>query len=368
VKLLQEELKEEARDAGLRYTSDEQAGFTRKRHGKTFTFHGEDGRKITDKAVLERVAHLAIPPAWEEVWICPSANGHIQATGRDARHRKQYIYHEKWRAQRDGTKFEHMRAFARALPKIRRRVAADLRRRELDYRKIIGTVVRLLETTVIRVGNDEYARENGSYGLTTMHNRHVRVRRGEIAFSFKGKSGKQHEVTLHDPRLAKIIRACQELPGQQLFSYVENGEVRHVGSSDVNDYLHEITGGNFTAKDFRTWIATVLAATAFRELEAVTSAVQAKKNIRMVIESVSKILGNTPTICRKSYVHPDIINAYIEGETLSSVSQRISDAVKPSLNRLRPTEAAVLALLQRRLKSVARRKDPWRVAKPVARR
>ncbi len=357
-------MKEEAQDAGLRYVSDDQPGLTRKHHGKSFTYHYPDGRKIADRATIKRVEGLVIPPAWDDVWICASANGHIQATGRDARHRKQYIYHPKWRVQRDETKFDHMRAFARALPKIRRRVAADLRRREMDYQKVIATVVRLLETTVIRVGNDEYARENGSYGLTTMRNRHVRVRSGNIAFSFKGKSGKQHEITLHDPRLARIVRSCQELPGQQLFSYVEDGAVRRVESSDVNDYLQKIAGSNFTAKDFRTWIATVLAATAFRELEAVTSATQAKKNIRMVIESVAKILGNTPTICRKSYVHPDIINAYVEGETLSAVSQRISNEVKPSLNRLRPTEAAVLALLQRRLKSVARRK----VSRPVARK
>jgi DNA topoisomerase-1 len=364
VQVLQE-LKEEAKDAGLRYTSDDQPGFSRRRHGKSFSFQKADGKRLSDRAALDRIKGLVIPPAWEEVWICSSANGHIQATGRDARHRKQYIYHEKWRTQRDETKFEHMRAFARALPKIRRRVAADLRRREPDYKKIIATVVRLLETSVIRVGNDEYARENGSYGLTTLRNRHVRVRKGEIAFSFKGKSGKQHEITLHDARLAKIIRTCQELPGQELFSYVEGDAVRHVESSDVNDYLREVTGSDFTAKDFRTWIATVLAATAFRELEAATSATQAKQNIKMVIESVAKILGNTPTICRKSYVHPDIINAYVEGDTLAAVSQRISDEVKPSLNRLRPTEAAVLTLLQRRLKSVAGKR---RVTKPVARR
>jgi DNA topoisomerase-1 len=369
VTLAQAEMREEAKDAGLRYTTDEQPGYSRKRHGDSFfTYCLPDGRKIKDRATLDRIKELVVPPAWEEVWICSSTNGHIQATGRDARKRKQYIYHPKWRDARDETKFEHMRAFARALPKIRRRVAADLRRKELDYRKIVATVVRLLEATVIRVGNDEYARENGSYGLTTMRNRHVKVHRSEIAFSFKGKSGKQHEITLEDKRLAKIVRACQELPGQQLFSYVENGDVRHIGSADVNEYLQEITGSDFTAKDFRTWIATVLAATAFRELEAVTSATQAKKNIRMVIESVSKILGNTPTICRKSYVHPDIINAYVEGDTLLAVSQQISNEVKPSLNRLKPIEAAVLSLLQRRLKKIAHKNGARHVSRPVAKR
>jgi DNA topoisomerase-1 len=217
----------------------------------------------------------------------------------------------------------------------------------------VATVVRLLETTMIRVGNDEYARENHSYGLTTMRNRHVEVKKADIVFTFRGKSGKDHEITLHDRRVARIIRACQEMPGQELFSYIEKGETKHLDSSDVNDYLKQITGSDFTAKDFRTWIGTVLAATAFREFETVTSERQAKKNIGMVVESVAKILGNTPAVCRRCYVHPDVINAYVEGETLDSVSQRISSRLKESLSRLRPAEAAVLALLQRRIRSAA---------------
>jgi DNA topoisomerase-1 len=285
------------------------------------------------------------------VWISTFANGHVQATGRDARKRKQYRYHPKWREQRDETKFEHMLAFARMLPKIRRKVATDIRRKEMCREKIVATVVRLLETTVIRVGNDEYARDNHSYGLTTMHNRHVEVTRSEIVFSFRGKSGKHHEITLHDPRVAKIIRACQEMPGQELFSYVAEEETKHIESTDVNDYLRQITGTDFTAKDFRTWIGTVLAAMAFQEFEAVTSESQAKKNIGTVIESVAKILGNTPTVCRKCYIHPDIIHAYLDGVTLDAVSQRISTNLKGSLRLLRPEEAAVLALLHRRLKS-----------------
>ena len=349
------ELVEEARDAGLRYTSDDQPGITRRRRKDSFTYHQPDGALVKDKETLGRIRSLAVPPAWEKVWISTHANGHVQATGRDDRGRKQYRYHSRWRQQRDESKFEHMLAFAHMLPKIRRKVAADLRRREMTREKIVATVVRLLETTVIRVGNDEYARENHSYGLTTMRNRHVEVQKADIIFSFRGKSGKHHEITLHDQRLAKIIRACQEMPGQELFSYLEEGETRHVGSADVNDYLRQITGRDFTAKDFRTWVGTVLAGTAFREFEAVTSAQQAKKNIGTVIESVAKVLGNTPAVCRKCYVHPDVINAYLEGETLDSVTQRISSKLNGSLSRLRPAEAAVLSLLQRRLKQRARK-------------
>ena len=353
---LQKDLIEAARDVGLRYTSDDGPGITRQKRGSSFIYKQPNGAQIRDREILGRIKSLVIPPAWEKVWISTAANGHVQATGRDARGRKQYKYHPKWREQRDESKFEHMLAFARLLPKIRRRVASDLRRKEMCREKIIATVVRLLETTVIRVGNDEYAKQNHSYGLTTMRNRHVKVKKADITFSFRGKSGKYHEITLHDQRLAKIVRACQEMPGQELFSYIEGGETRHIGSSQVNDYLREITGSNFTAKDFRTWVGTVLAATAFREFEEVTSQRQAKKNIGMVIESVAKILGNTPAICRKCYVHPDVINSYLEGETLDSVSQRISDDLKSSLSRLKPTEAAVLALLQKRLKTSARKR------------
>jgi DNA topoisomerase-1 len=345
------ELIAEAKDAGLRYTSDDKPGISRRRQGKAFAYFASDGKKVRDRETLARITSLAIPPAWEKVWICPLANGHVQATGRDARKRKQYRYHPRWRAQRDESKFTHMLAFAKMLPKIRRKVARDIRRKEMDREKIVATVVRLLETTMIRVGNDEYARENHSYGLTTMRNRHVEVKKAEIVFSFRGKSGKDHEITLHDKRVARIIRACQEMPGQELFSYLENGERRHIDSSDVNDYLRQITGSDFTAKDFRTWIGTVLAATAFREFETVTSERQAKKNIGMVVESVSKILGNTPAVCRKCYVHPDIINAYVEGVTLDTVSQRISNNLQGPSTRLKPMEAAVLALLQRRIRS-----------------
>jgi DNA topoisomerase-1 len=253
-----------------------------------------------------------------------------------------------------------MLKFAQALPAIRRRVQRDLGRPGLTREKILATVVRLLETTVIRVGNDEYARENHSYGLTTMRNRHVEVKRDDITFSFRGKSGKHHEIELHDARLARIIRRCQEMPGQELFSYIEAGEKRHIGSQDVNDYLHEITGRDFTAKDFRTWIGTLLAATAFQEFEAATSTQQARKNVNLVIESVSKVLGNTPAVCRKAYVHPEVILSYLDGQTIDTLQQRVSEKTSRPLKNMKSTESAVLVLLRRRLQ-VAAQKSPSRL-------
>jgi DNA topoisomerase-1 len=349
-------LVQEAREAGLRYTSDQTPGISRHVHGKSFTYMSASGSRIKDPTILARIKSLVIPPAWRDVWISPLENGHVQAIGHDARNRKQYRYHPRWREQRDESKFGHMLKFAKVLPRIRRRVERDLRRPGLPREKILATVVRLLETTVIRVGNDEYAKQNHSYGLTTMRNRHVEIARGgDIKFSFVGKSGRHHEIELHDTRLAKIIRRCQEMPGQILFSYLENGEARHIGSQDVNDYLREISGSDFTAKDFRTWIGTVLAAAAFKEFESVTSERQARKNVSMVIESVSKILGNTPAVCRKCYVHPEIIHSYFEGETIAALSQRISEDLKTSLHSLRPAEAAVLALLKRRLQAVSKK-------------
>lgn len=360
--VLTDPLVREAREAGLHYSSDEDAGFTRRRQGDHFAFFNTKGARIREDEAIQRIRKLAIPPAYRDVWICADAKGHLQATGRDDRGRKQYRYHPFWRQQRDETKFGHMLKFGKALPKIRRRVRRDLGRPGLPREKILATVVRLLETTVIRVGNDEYARENHSYGLTTMRNRHVEVKRGDITFSFRGKSGKHHQIELHDPRLAKIIRACQEMPGQVLFSWQEAGETRHIGSQDVNDYLREITGSDFTAKDFRTWIGTVLAATAFQEFKGVVSDRQARRNVNLVIESVAKILGNTPAVCRKAYVHPEIIQSYFEGETIEALRQRVSDDLRKSLTKLKPVEAAVLALLQRRLQAAARR-SPARLGK-----
>lgn len=338
------------REAGLRYVNDTRPGITRELRGKQFVFRTPDGKLIKDEATIARIRHLAIPPAYTKVWICPHPNGHIQATGRDARGRKQYRYHERWRAQRDENKFERMLGFARVLPSIRRRVARDLKRSGMPREKVLATVVRLLEVTLIRVGNDEYARTNNSYGLTTMRNRHVKVAHGDIQFRFRGKSGKHHEISVHDPQLAKIVRKCQDMPGQELFEYQEaGGLVRDVSSDDVNAYLRDITGQEFTAKDFRTWAGTVLAAIALKQFEGVAKGKQAKKNIVSAVEAVSQMLGNTPSVCRKCYIHPEILNSYLAGETIATIKQRISEKMETSLSKLKPEEAAVVVLLQSRL-------------------
>lgn len=338
-----------ARSAGLRYVSDDQPGFTRKRQGKAFHYFGADGKPLRDKEHLARIKSLAIPPAWTEVWICPSANGHLQATGRDARRRKQHRYHPRWREARDETKFTRLIAFARALPKIRKRIGEDLKLSGLPRRKVLATVVKLLEVSLIRVGNDEYARDNRSYGLTTMRDHHVDVSGARMRFNFRGKSGKSHTIDISDPHLAKIVKECQDLPGQEIFQYLDDDGTRQdVKSEHVNEYLREITGEDFTAKDFRTWAGTVLAAMALRELEKFDSQTQAKKNVLRAIEAVAERLGNTPAICRKSYVHPMLLDAYMEGALLQTVRQRAQEQWT-EIGKLRPEEAAVLALLQKRL-------------------
>jgi DNA topoisomerase-1 len=341
---------EAAKDAGLRYFNDDQPGIRRRRRGKNFVYLDRAGTVVRDDETLARINRLAIPPAWKEVWICPSSNGHLQATGRDARNRKQYRYHPRWREQRDQTKFERMISFAEALPVIRRRVQRDLALPGLPREKVLASVVRLLETTLIRVGNDEYARHNKSYGLTTMRDRHVTVRGHRIFFSFKGKSGKEHEIDIRDPQLARIVKRSQDLPGEELFAYQdEQGVVRDVTSQDVNDYLRDISGSDFTAKDFRTWSGTVLAATALREFEKATNQRQAKKNVVTAIEAVAKMLGNTPAVCRKCYVHPAILNAYLQGTTIAVLQQRMGRKLATSLRKLKPEEAAVLMLLREKL-------------------
>lgn len=341
----------ETKHARLRYSSDEKPGIRRKKSGQGFQFVGPHGRRITDGETLRRIKHLAIPPAWTDVWICPFESGHIQATGRDARGRKQYRYHERWREQRDDTKFARMVKFARVLPKIRGRVRHDLQRRGLPREKVLATIVRLLESTLIRVGNDEYARDNHSYGLTTMRNRHVAVRGEKLRFAFRGKSGKQHEISLYDRQLARIVKKCQEMPGQELFVYEdETGVVRDVCSQDVNEYLREITGEDFTAKDFRTWAGTVLAAIALREFETVTLQTQVKKNIVRAIEAVARLLGNTPSVCRKCYIHPEVLDSYLSGNTIATIQQRAAGKIRRGMAHLSSAESAVLVLLQRRLK------------------
>src|SRR5438105_7193001 len=289
------EVVECARSAGLRYVNASAPGVSRRRKGKrSFTYFDADGRAVADAIVTARIRSLAIPPAWEDVWVCPFANGHLQATGMDARGRKQYRYHPRFREVRDRNKFEHIIDFAQALPAIRRRVEADLAQPGLPKGKVLAAVVRLLEATLIRVGNEEYAKENHSYGLTTLLQRHVDVAGAHLHFHFRGKSGVRHDIDLDDARLAEIVRQCHELPGQELFHYLnEAGDWHDVHSGDVNGYLHEVAGEEFTAKDFRTWSGTVLAATALAGLAGFATKVQAKKNIAAAVESVAHKLGNT---------------------------------------------------------------------------
>jgi DNA topoisomerase-1 len=339
-----------AESAGLRYVSDEQPGIRRRKAGKGFTFVKPDGSKVTDEATLKRIKTLAVPPAWTDVWICPHANGHIQATGRDAKGRKQYRYHTRFREVRDGTKYEHMMAFAQALPAIRAKLKEHMALRGLPREKVLATVVNLLETTLIRIGNDDYVKQNKSYGLTTLRNKHVEVDGAALRFNFKGKSGKAWNLQVKDRRIAKIVRACQELPGQELFQYVdEDGVQRDVTSADVNAYLKEITGTDISAKDFRTWAGTVLAAMALKEFETFDSDAKAKKNVRAAIEHVASKLGNTPTICRKCYIHPEIMSSYVEGSLLLEVKKEVEAELRDDLAGLKPEEAAVLSLLEARL-------------------
>jgi DNA topoisomerase I len=341
---------ESARVARLRYVSDTRPGIRRKRAGKGFSYVGPDGAPIRDEDTLRRIKSLAIPPAWQKVWICAQPNGHLQATGRDAKGRKQYRYHPRWRATRDETKYQHLIAFGRALPHIRKRVEQDMRLPGLPREKVLATVVRLLETTLIRVGNQEYAKSNHSFGLTTLHDRHVHVEGGTLRFEFRGKSGLRHSVDVHDRRLARIVWRCRELPGYELFQYLDDvGQRQTIDSADVNDYLRAIGGEEFTAKDFRTWAGTMLAALALQEFETFDSQAQAKKNILGAIQKVAKQLGNTPSVCRKCYVHPAVIDAYLDGDMLGTLMQRTEQEPTGDLAKLSPEEAAVLALLQQRL-------------------
>ena len=341
---------EAAEEAGLRYVSDEEPGYARKRHGRKFVYFDTAGKEILDETRILRLNRLAIPPAYTDVWICPSPNGHLQATGRDARGRKQYRYHERWREERDENKYEKMVIFGQALPRIRRRLNRDLKRRGLPREKILATVIHLLERTFIRVGNEEYAKENKSFGLTTMRNRHVEVKGARVRFCFRGKSGQEHDIDTEDRRVARVIRQLQDLPGQKVFQYLdENGERHHVTSDDVNEYLHEITGEAFTAKDFRTWAGTVMAAMALQAQDPFENKSQAKKNVKDAITAVAKVLGNTPAVCRKCYVHPAVLESYLDGNLIAGLKKRTEEALAKSLGDLRSEEAAVLTFLQERL-------------------
>ena len=344
----------------LRHATDRDPGITRARAGHGFSYRGPDGRRIRDRETLARIRKLAIPPAWTEVWICPDPNGHLQATGRDARGRKQYRYHEKYRHRRDAAKYERLVAFARALPAIRERVDADLARPGLPRDKVLAAVVRLLELTLIRVGNDEYARLNRSFGLTTLKNRHAMVGTTRIRFRFRGKSGKQMEVGLRDRRLAAVVRRCRDLPGQELFQYVDDdGEIVDVRSDDVNEYLRDIAP-DITAKDFRTWAGTVLAYRALRALDAPATDGEARRNVVEAIRMTAGRLGNTPAVCRSAYVHPIVVDAYLDGRLRGALVEAAEDESSPPAGTTPDEERAVVRLIRQHL-----REDAGRVARAV---
>jgi DNA topoisomerase-1 len=347
-----------AKAAGLRHVADDGPGIRRCKSGNAFTYERPQGGLVRDPQTLGRIRALAIPPAWRDVWICPRDDGHLQATGRDARGRKQYRYHPRWREVRDDTKFGRMAAFAKALPRIRRRVGRDLALPGLPRAKVLATVVRLLETTLIRVGNEEYARENDSFGLTTLRVRQVRVRGARMQFRFRGKSGVRHEIELADPRLARIVRRMQDLPGEELVQYVDgSGETRRVESADVNGYLKELTGQDFTSKDFRTWAGTLLAARALCRMGRHVAASQAQRNIAQAIDAVARQLGNTKAVCRKCYVHPAIVDGYLEGKLPAAMDEKALVAfLRPA--RSRPAPRSLVPLLRRSLAARRLRGDP----------
>ena len=335
-----------ASEAGLHYVTDDRPGIRRQTHALGFRYIRPDGRPVRGAADLKRIRALAIPPAWRDVWICPDAKGHVQATGRDARGRKQYRYHPKWRTHRDGNKFDRLEEFAAILPRLRARVTADLAKPGLRRDTVLATVVQLLEKSLIRVGNDEYAKENKSFGLTTLRDTHVQVKGATVRFRFRGKSGKQHHVSVNDRRLARIIRQCRDLPGQELFQYLDDeGEIQDVNSSDVNDYLREMTGADFTAKDFRTWSGTVLAAIALREQSSAETMAAAKKNVVRAVEAVAGVLGNTPAVCRKSYIHPAVLDCYMDRSMDEKLTRTMPAAVKKIASKLRADEVAAFKLL-----------------------
>jgi DNA topoisomerase-1 len=339
-----------ARKVGLHYVSDAIPGIRREVAGKRFRYTDADGRAVRDRAALARIKSLVIPPAWTDVWICAAPNGHIQVTARDAKGRKQYRYHPLWRKVRDENKYEHLVSFGNALPLIRHQVEKDLALPGLPREKILAAILRLLETTMMRVGNEEYVRSNGSFGLTTLRNKHVRIDGARLEFRFRGKSGVEHFIELNDRRLARIVSRCRDLPGYELFQYLDDeGNRGSIDSEDVNEYLRKISGRDYTAKDFRTWAGTVLAALALREFEKFDSQAQAKKNLLRAIESVSEKLGNTPAICRKCYVHPAIMESYLDGSMLEALQHRAEKGLAQGVHDLDPEEAAVLALLQQRL-------------------
>jgi DNA topoisomerase I len=345
---------ESAKAAGLRYVSDSQPGIHRRRRGTGFQYLDADGKTLRDKDALGRIRSLVIPPAWQNVWVCTNPRGHLQVTGRDARGRKQSRYHPRWREVRDETKYERMTIFGAALPGIREQVQRDLSLSEMPRRKVLAAIVRLMEVALIRVGNEEYARENHSYGLTTMRNKHVQVEGATVSFKFQGKSGVRHTIDINDRRLARIIQRCQDIPGYELFQYIDgDGNHHSVESADVNEYLRAISEQDFTAKDFRTWAGTVLACTMLQEFEAFQSQTQAKKNVVQAIKDVAGRLGNTPAVCRKCYVHPAVLDTYFSGGLIKSVEKQVEEEAADSPYALRQEEVALLHLLKKQLAQAA---------------
>jgi DNA topoisomerase I len=337
---------EAAEEAGLVYASDFEPGIRRVRQGKGFAYRDPQGKPVTDPATLDRIRNLAIPPAWKDVWICTRPRGHLQATGRDARGRKQNRYHARWHKVRDANKFARLVGFARALPRIRRRVNRDLKQPGLTREKVVATIVRLLEMTFARIGNEEYVRQNGSFGLTTLRDRHVKIKGSTVRFVFKGKSGREIEVGVTNRRVARVVKRCEELPGQMLFQYIDaDGERRTVTSDDVNQYLRETSGEDYTAKDFRTWAATVLATCELRDAVRFESDTEAKHNVVTAIDNVARKLGHTRAVCRSSYIHPMVIDTYLDG-SLESVLSVVAGRTHPNL---KADEAAVVALLKQKL-------------------
>jgi DNA topoisomerase I len=341
------EHRQSAAHAGLRYVTDGANGITRKRVGTGWAYYLPNGKRVTSSEIRKRLNALAIPPAWTEVWICPDADGHIQATARDARGRKQYRYHAQYREARDQSKFRRMLEFSEVLPRVRERIERDLRADDLSRKQLLATLVRLLDKTLIRVGNDEYMRENRSYGLTTLRRRHVQVDGAMLRFSFRGKSGVEHSIAVNDPRLARIVQRCQDLPGQELFQYRDTaGKRQSVSSDDVNEYLRDLTGRDITAKDFRTWGGTMLAAVELRRMGPAASRREADRNIIAVVDAVAERLGNTRAVCRKYYVHPSLLHAYLMGRVVPTpLPMRRSRARRPGA-ALRRDEVLVLQFLQ----------------------
>jgi DNA topoisomerase-1 len=356
---------------GLRYSSAGEPGIARRGSAPRFRYVDAAGKPVKDAATLNRIRRLAIPPAWQDVWICADANGHLQVTGRDVRGRKQYRYHDDWRRGRDQTKFERLATFARSLPQIRAAVDRDLARAGLPREKVLAAMVSLLDRTFVRVGDERYRRENGSYGLTTLRTRHVQLAGDRIRIRFKGKAGKEHDLTLTDKRLARVLRRCLDLPGYELFQYVEDGEPRQVCATDVNDYLKAIAGADYTAKDFRTWGATMIAVDALDHAERPASQTAATRTVNDALRSAASVLGNTLAVCRKSYVHPGVVRAFLDDRypprRTATVRHGLRDAERRTLQVLGVLErAAAQAARQAAVRTPRKRRTMRGVEVPQA--